>query len=58
MTAKMFEYFLGQIDRTLAARDRCPDGEDASNASLIRASQHIVEVRREIGVIEVGVGFD
>jgi hypothetical protein len=46
------------LDRAPAARDRCSDGEDAGDTSFSRASQDVAEVRREIGVIEVGVGFD
>ena len=52
------ETIARDLDRALAARDRCPDGEDAGDTSFSRASQDVVEVGREIGVIEVGVGFD
>jgi hypothetical protein len=46
------------LDRAPAARDRCSDGEDAGYAGFSRASQDVLKVGREIGVIEVGVSFD
>ena len=46
------------LDRAPAARDRCSDGEDAGDTSFSRASQDVVEVGREVGVIKVGVSFD
>ena len=50
--------FLGQLDRAPAAFDRSADRDDAGNASFGRAPQHIVEIRREIRIIEMGVSFD
>ena len=50
--------FFRQLDRAPAALDRGADRDDPRDAGLGRAPQHIIEVRREIRVIEVGVGFD
>ena len=58
MTAKMFEFFSAKsIARWLLAID-VPMVRMRVTPASVRASQHVVEVRREIGVIEVGVGFD
>src|SRR5256885_157094 len=50
--------FFGQCDRAQAALDGRADRDDAADAGFSRASQHIIEVRREIRVVEMGVGFD
>src|SRR2546430_217556 len=50
--------FLGQGDRAPAAFDRSPDCDDAGNAGIGGAPQDVVEVCREIRVVEMGVGLD
>jgi hypothetical protein len=58
MTAKTFEYLSAiSIARWLLAID-VPMVRMRVTRASVRASQDVVEVRREIGVIEVGVGFD
>ena len=50
--------FFRQLDRAPAALDRSADGDDARDAGFGRARKHLVEVRREIRVIEVRVSVD
>ena len=58
MTAKTFEYLSAiSIARRLLAID-VPMVRMRVTPSFSRASQDVVEVGREIGVIEVGVSFD
>ena len=49
---------LGKIDSAPAAFDRSPNRYDTGNAGFGCATQHIVEVVREIGIIEMRVRFD
>src|SRR2546421_13125232 len=49
--------FLRQRDRAAAALDRCPDRDDPRYARFCCAPEHVIEVRCEIRVIEVGVGL-
>ena len=50
--------FLRQLDRAPAAFNRRADRDDARDAGFGRALQDVVEVRREIRVIEMRVSFD
>src|SRR6266404_3622706 len=50
--------FFGKIDRPPAALDRGADGDDARHAGVSRATKHIVEIIREIRIIEMRVSFD
>jgi hypothetical protein len=49
---------LRELDRAAAAFDGGPDRDDARHASFGRAPEDVVEVRREIRVVEVGVSLD
>jgi hypothetical protein len=50
--------FFGKIDRAPTALDRGADGDDACYPGFSRASKHVIEVRREIRIIEMGVSLD
>src|SRR2546423_146755 len=49
--------FFGKIDRPPAALDRSADGDDACDAGLSCASKNVVEIRCEIRIIKMRVGF-
>src|ERR1700730_4101387 len=49
--------FVGKIDRAPAALDGGPNRNNARDASLGCASQHIIKIVRKIGVIEMRVSF-
>src|SRR2546423_10982689 len=49
--------FFGQGDRAPAALDRCAYRDDTRNARLRGAPQNVIEVPREVRVVEVSVGF-
>src|SRR5436190_21886642 len=50
--------FFCQIDGAPAAFQRCSDRDDASDARIVRATQHVVEIVGEIRIIEMRVGVD
>src|SRR6267142_1024836 len=50
--------FFGKLDRAPAALDRSSDRDDARHAGFSRATKHVVEIVREIGIIEMRVSFD
>jgi hypothetical protein len=50
--------FFGKLDRAPAAFHGSADSDDASDSGFVGATKNIVEIRGEIGIIEVRVGFD
>ena len=49
--------FFGKIDSAPAALDRRADCDNARNAGFVRAAENIVEVWREIRIIQMGVSL-
>src|SRR5438270_182976 len=47
-----------ELDRAPAALDRSSDRDDPRDARFVRALEDVNEIRREVWIIEMGVGFD
>ena len=48
----------GEFHRAAAALDRGADGDDPADPRVPRPPEHGIEIRREVFVVEVGVGVD
>jgi len=55
---KDFGIFFREGNRAPAALDRSPDCNDARYARFLRPTQHLVEVRCKVWVVEMRVGFN
>ena len=50
--------FFGKIDHAPAALDRSADCDNARDAGFGRPIKHLIEIVREIGIIEMRVSLD
>ena len=50
--------FFGQFDCAPATFHRCADRDDARHTGFVCATNYVIEIVREIGIIEMGVRFD